>query len=262
MPQQPDFSRYEAAVAGVRAQLVAYATAVWATTQFTDAAMARLVELIVPKVLSGQLVVANLTSAYLAQATGSTPLPVASLIAEGRGVAPALVYQRPVITTRSEVAAGNTVDWAKKAGGRRLESLVTTDLQMAKVRQADVSLAHAGRTHYRRVPKGAHTCAMCLIASTKRYNVGHLAPIHPGCDCGVDVIPAGMDLEDVINPELLGATHEKVQEFTGLQDAGGRAIDYRHLLIEHKHGELGNVLGWRDQKFTSASEIPAVSLTA
>lgn len=261
MPQ-PDFGRYEAAVAAVRAQMVAYAATVWAAVGFNDVAMAQLVELMVPKVISGQLVVANLTSAYLAQATNSTPVPVVDVVTQGRGVAPEKVYQRPIITTRTAVSRGKPVTEAVNAGGKRLESLVTTDLQMAKVRQADVSLEHAGRTYYRRVPKGEHTCAMCLIASTKRYNVGHLAPIHPGCDCGVDVIPSGVDLSEVINPELLDATHEKVQQFTGIQDAGGRALDYRHLLIEHKHGELGNVLGWRDQKFTGPSEIPAASLTA
>lgn len=260
MSPQSDFNRYEATVADVRARIVAYAALVWASVRLSDADMANLVELIVPKSLSGQLMVANLTSAYLAQATGTSPLAVVNEVTAGRGIAPALEYQRPVITARTALSQGKSIPEAVKAGARRLESLVTTDLQMAKVRQADRSLAHGGRTHYRRVPKGAHTCALCLIASTKRYNVGTLSPIHPGCDCGVDVIPPGMDLEDVINPDLLEATHQKVQELTGLADRGGTAVDYRHLIIEHRHGELGNVLGWRGQKFTGPNDLPHVNL--
>lgn len=262
MPQQPDFTAYEASVAEVRAQMVAYSTAVWAKGDFSDVGMSRLVQFMVPKVRAGQMRVANLTSAYFGRATDTRPVPVSESVTQGRGVDPARVYERPVVTTRTEVSKGKTVPDAIAAGGRRLESLVTTDLQMAKVRQADVSLAAAGRTYYRRVPKGSHTCAKCLIASTRRYSVGHLAPIHPGCDCGVDVIPAGMDLDEVISPGLLEATHEKVKEFTGISDRSGTAVDYRHLLIEHHHGELGNVLGWRDEHFTGPSEIPAVQLDA
>lgn len=235
--------------------MVAYAAAVWASTRFTDAAMARLVALMVPKVTSGQLVVANLTSAYLAQATNTKPLPVTDAVTKGRGVAPEKVYQRPIITTRTEVSKGKPVPKALDAGGQRLESLVTTDLQMAKVRQADLSLEHAGRKYYRRVPKGAHTCAMCLIASTQRYNGKNLMPIHPGCDCGVDVIPAGMDLDQVLDESLLEATHQKVKEVTGLADRSARAVDYRKLLIEHQHGELGPVLTWRGQNFTSLDQL-------
>lgn len=285
MPPQPDpqFSAYEASVAAVRAQMVAYAASVWTSGDFTDAGMSRLVQFMVPKVRAGQMRVANLTSAYFARATGTQPLPVSDAVTAGRGIPPELEYQRPIITTRTVIARAKSkpaepvqakpavpaqptsdeprdiVQEAKDAGGRRLESLVTTDLQMAKVRQADLSLDHAGVTYYRRVPKGTHTCAMCLIASTQKYKTGNLLAIHPGCDCGVDVLPNGEDLDDVIDEALLAATHQKVKEFAGISDRGGRKVDYRKLLVEHEHGELGAVLGWRDQKFTSAKKIPAIS---
>jgi hypothetical protein len=297
--QQPDFSAYEASVAAVRAQMVAYAASVWTSGDFTDAGMARLVQFMVPKVRAGQMRVANLTSAYFARATGTQPLPVTSAVTEGRGIPPEVEYQRPIITTRTVISRAKSkadqpeapqpeviaptekakpteeaktseqakpvekprdiVQEAKDAGGRRLESLVTTDLQMAKVRQADLSLEHAGVTYYRRVPKGTHTCALCLIASTQKYKTGKLMALHPGCDCGVDVLPNGEDLDDVIDEALLLATHQKVKEFAGISDRGGRKVDYRKLLVEHDHGELGAVLGWRDQKFTSAKQIPSIS---
>lgn len=259
---QPEFTDYEKAVTTVRSRLVEYAAAVWATAEFTDSAMAALVAAMVPRVLAGQLRIANLTAAYFGRATGTRPALVANDITRGRRTDPAVVYERPIITTRTLVSRGESVDVAKEAGGRRLQSLVTTDLEMAKIRQADRALLASGLTHYRRVPKGESTCAMCLIASTQRYNTGRLLPIHPGCDCGVDVIPEGMDLDEVIDPARLEATHQKVQEFAGISDRQGRAVDYRKLLITHDHGELGEVIAWRGQKFTGPADLVVVDLDA
>lgn len=255
---QPSFENYEAAVAAVRAKLAAYAALVWATVGFTDADMDRLVASIVPKVLSGQLLVANLTAAYFARVTGAEQAPVVeAAVTQGRGVPPELVYQRPIITTRAKIAEGLSVFDARAAGARRLESLVVTDLQMAKVRQADASLRHAGVQHYRRVPKGGHTCARCLIASTRRYRVGTLSPIHPGCDCGVDVIPPGTDL--VLDEQLLERTHEMVAKFVGAADRSGRDVNYLDLIVTRQHGEIGPVIAWRGQHFTGPRDVGAVA---
>lgn len=242
-------SGYTAAVAELRARLVAYAAAVWGTATLTDETITRLVEYVGPAVIAAQLQVANLTSVYLAAQTGTSPLPVSDVVAQGRGIPVRDEFARPVITARTAISQGKTLDQALRAGGRRLESLATTDIQMAKTRQADASLAHAGVEHYRRVPKGAGTCAMCLIASTQRYKVGTLSPIHPGCDCGVDVIPAGMDLEEVLDVNLLNTTHAKVEAFAGVQDRGGRAVDYRKLIVEREHGEIGPLLTWKGDHF-------------
>lgn len=255
-PVTVDRASYEAAVAQLRAQIVAYGAAVWATASLTDVMVSRLVEVFAPVVQAAQMQVANLTSVYLAAVTNTEPLPVLDTVTQGRGTPPEIVYSRPVIQARSLVSKGKTVDEAFAAGGRRLESLATTDLQMAKTLQADQSLQAAGQQYYRRVPKGAETCALCLIASTQQYKTGKLMPIHPGCDCGVDVLPDGLDLDQELEAlDLLEATHAKVEEFTGISDRSGRAVDYRKLLIEHEHGELGSVLGWRDQKFTSAADL-------
>lgn len=228
----------------------------WATATLTDETVERLIEVFAPAVVAAQTQVANLASVYFGAVTGTPPLPVDDIVTLGRGVPNDIVYARPVITARSLVAQGKPLVEAFEAGGRRLESIAVTDLQMAKVRQADLSLQYAGVKHFRRVPKGSETCAMCLIASTKRYNVGTLAPIHPGCDCGVDIIPPGHDLDEVLDVDLLNTTHAKVKQFSGVEDRGGKAVDYRKLIVEHDHGEIGRVLGWKDQKFTGPTEIP------
>ena len=254
-PVTIDRSSYEAAVAALRAQIVAYASAVWATASLSDAMILRLVEFVAPAVQAAALQTANLTSVYLAAVTNTDPLPVDDIVTLGRGTPPEVVYARPVITARTAVARGKPIAEAFDAGYRRLESLATTDMQMAKVRQADASLAYAGVTHYRRVPKGAGTCAMCLIASTKRYNTGDLMEIHPGCDCGVEPIESGLDLDDVLDEGLLEATHAKVKEFTGIEDRGGRAVDYRKLIITQDHGEIGPLLAWKGDHFDGPMDI-------
>lgn len=255
----PQADAYARAVAAVRAQMVRYASGLWDATSAVDRdSSAQMVARIVPVVGAAQLRVANLTALYLARSTGTDPVPVnTALVTGGRGVPPATVYARPVIIARAALAEHKSLPAARDIGGTRLQSLVTTDLQMAKVRQADQSLVAAGRTYYRRVPKGESTCALCLIASTQRYKTGNLLPIHPGCDCGVEELPAGVDLDDVLDTgKLLAAAHAKVKEFTGIANRGGGAADYRKLLINHEHGELGQVLAWRGQKFTGPNDIP------
>lgn len=257
MATTPEFDAYEAAVASLRASLSAYASAVWERADFSDDTIDMVVELVTPKVVASQRQVAELTSVYFARATGTDPLPVDQDVLTGRGLPLAEVYRRPVVTARGALARGAPPEKALEAGGKRLQSLAGTDVQMAKVRQADKSLKHGGQQFYRRVPKGAATCALCLIASTQRYKVGNLAPIHPLCDCGVDVI-RGDRVPHVIDPGTLEKTHERVASLVGKDDRGGRDLDYRKLIITHEHGEIGPLLSWRGDHFTSAADIPAL----
>lgn len=247
---------YAAAVAYLRRQLLAYSGAAWASADLSDGGLERLVALMVPAVQSAQLSAATLTSVYFADKLRQDPLPVSDAVTKGRGVPPETVYARPIVTARTELSRGASVDKALAAGKRRLENIAGTDLQMAKVRQSRQSLS-GGPQFYRRVPTGAENCALCLIAATQRYRVKNLMPIHPGCDCDVDIIPAGMDLNHVIDPEALAATHERVEEFGEIADSGGRASDYRKLIVDYEHGEVGPVLGWHDQKYTTAADLRA-----
>ena len=257
----PELAGYEAAVTQVRSQVLLYAAAIWANASLTDATTNFLVSMFVPAVEAAQLQVASLTSVFLAARTGSEPLPVSPSVTSRRGVPPDVVYSRPVIAARTAISQGKPFGAAMDAGFRRLESLAATDVQLAKTFQADRSLQDAGVTFYRRVPQGPRTCALCLIASTRRYRTGNLLDIHPGCNCTVDVLDSDFGEADdfVINEDLLEATHAKVEEFTGLQDRGGRAVDYRKLLIEHEHGELGPVIAWRGQQFTGPAGIPGTA---
>lgn len=260
-PQSPELAAYTQTTTDIRDRLLAYALAAWAATSIDDGGAAALAARLVPIIAAGQIQIATLTAAFLARQTGARPIRLPEeRVTALRGVDPELVYQRPVIATRSELKNRDVVDLdaARDVGARRLDSLLTTDLEMAKVRQAQASLLESDRRFYRRVPRAEGACALCLIASTQRYKIRALMPIHPGCQCGIDVLPAGMNLDDnVIDVDLLNATHAKVKDFVGIADRGGRAPDYRKLLITRQHGELGDVLAYRGYKFTTQDDIKA-----
>lgn len=247
------------AVAAIRKWLTGYSKAAWKQSPgVSDADMQAFAARMAPVVAASQMRVANLVAAKVARDHGVRPALVdKDAVTLARGIDPVQVYERPIITARAALSEGKTFHEARTVGAQRLESLTDTDLQMAKVRQFDTSLEAAGATFYRRVPKGAGSCAMCLIASTQKYKVGKLLPIHPGCSCGVEAIPEGMDLDDLLDTNaLLEATHAKVKEFTDIEDRGGRAVDYRKLIITREHGEIGPLIAWSGQKFTGPSGIP------
>lgn len=245
---------YNAAVAAVRSRVVAFARAAWrASPAYRDAEVARLVSMLVPRVQAGQVQVAQLTAAYIAALTATTAAPVnAATVTGGRGVPAAEVYRRPAIEVYTALSQGKPFSQAVAAGASRLESLVTTDLQMAKVRQSDASMRSTGFRFYRRVLTGAENCALCTIAATQRYHVGNLLPIHPGCDCGVQPIDVNYQLPQVLDKAELAATHDLVAE-VARPDLSGRATDYRKLLITHEHGEYGPTIAWRGQHFDGPS---------
>lgn len=281
---------------------------------YRDPDIDRFVAAIVPKVLAGQLAIANLTSVHLAavatrRGNPTQPSPVdPKLVQNGRGVPPEEVYRRPAGALYRALADGVPFDKARQRGAMRLESLVATDLQIAKVRQANASLTQPktlgfdinakpqpntptqgafrvrvngppasdtasapkqditpnraevqsggaaskrGPVFYRRVLRGEKNCAKCIITSTRRYRVGVLLPIHPGCDCDIEVIDDAHP-PPVLDLQLLTDTHEQVGQFTNI--ANGSAEGYQNLIVTHQHGEIGPVMSWRNQKFKTEAD--------
>ena len=249
---------YGRAAAAVRAAVVAFAAAAWrAQGSYRDADVDALVALIVPRVRAGQVQVANLTSAYIAQVatlrTGVLVSPVGvdvAAVTGGRGVPAEDVYRRPAVEVYTALAGGASYPDAVSRGLGRLVSLVSTDVQMAKVRQSRASMGASGARFYRRVLNGGDNCAMCMLASTQRYRVKDLSPIHPGCDCSVDPLPPGEDEFQVLDPDEVERIHAAVGERLGVEDRGGRAVDYRKLVIVREHGEYGPTLTLKGHRFT------------
>lgn len=265
-PSRDDIlSAYDRTVAQVRRAVLDYVTAVWRTSgSYRGGDVDRLVAAIVPRVQAGQIQVANLTSAYIAAVrsvvTGETVVPVLverAAVLDGRGVAATMVYTRPLVTVWTELAKGAMFDAAVSAGLDRLTSLASTDMQMAKVRQAQASFQSGGVRYYRRTLVGPTNCALCALASTQRYHSGDLLPIHPGCNCGVDELPDDVDPGQVLDEDTKNAVHEAVADKLGISDPGGRAIDYRKLVLVQQHGEYGPTLTLAGHHFTGPEAIKA-----
>lgn len=262
---------YQQAVEQVRNRLLASAERLWFNMgSYRDRDIDRLISLVAPHVQAGQIQVANLTEAYF-QAVGSRAGIDVRYVTGGRGVPVEDVYRRPATTMYTALSEGKPMALAVEEGGRRLGSMIATDLQMAKVRQAQRSLQSAGITAFMRVLTGKENCALCTIASTQRYLTADLSPIHPGCDCSVDRLPARFDPEQqIIDNDLLEQTHAIIEQKLGGTDRGARNLglgktvgdrpvsDFTDLIITREHGEFGPTLAWRDEKFTSKAQIDAL----
>lgn len=264
---------YQQAVRLVRDRVVLYARTAWrGLPSHRDADIDRLVELIVPQVLAGQQHVASLTDAYIAALAGTAPhgvnVPVVTGAAPRMGAEPRDVYRRPAATVYKQLATGGTYDKAVAAGDQRLVSLVKTDLQLAIRAQEQQTFAGSGFDFYRRTLTGLENCALCVIASTQRYTVGDLKPIHPGCDCGCAPVSARRDPGQVLNRQLLNALHDSIEVELKQRDPQGRDLglgkksskgspiaDFTDLIVVREHGEYGPTLAWRADRFTGPADL-------
>lgn len=189
------------------------------------------------------------------------------------GVPNNVVYNRPFVDLRTALSQGKSMTEAIAAGGRRAQSLASTEVQLAR-RGAGLKARNANDriVGYIRTLTGNENCALCTIASTQRYRRGDLLPIHPGCDCGEAQIYGTQDPGQVINQVRLDNTYESIEQQLkldpdfGARDAGlGKVInsptegeklaDYTELIITSEHGELGPVIRWRDQNFTNFDNL-------
>jgi len=189
------------------------------------------------------------------------------------GAAAQEVYRRPFVDVYTALSKGKDMTQAIAAGGTRIGSIVSTDMQLSR-RNAGF-LARSKNDNivgYARTLTGSENCALCAIASTQRYRRDNLMPIHPGCDCGEMPIYGDQDPGQVIDQIRLDSTYDtiaqqlKIDPDFGGRDAGlGKLIrsptegdklaDYTEITITSEHGEYGPTLRWRDQAFTGPSEF-------
>jgi hypothetical protein len=237
-------------------------SAVWlGLPNYRDSNIDQFVGLVTPLVRGSSREMARFTAAYhrSINAERDDNVPMALLPRETtnnpRGVPTEDVYRRPASSVYRSLARGNSLTDSVGSGLSRLESLVRTDLQLVKTKQSDVSLRAGGFRFYRRVLTGRENCALCTIASTQRYRVGDLMPIHPACDCAVDAVDAKWDPGRVIDPVTLDRTHSQVEEVAGVAALNGRDVDYRNLIINVENSQLGPVLDWRSRYDRDALQL-------
>lgn len=249
---------YQAAVAEIRKRLGVYAATVWTSMPaYRDADVERLVRLLTPRVAAGQMQTARLTDAYLASLAGARAAGVDRRLVSGAGprsVDPAEVYRRPAVTVYTALARGVAFDKAVAQGATRLQSIVSTDLQLAKRVQQQATLGSAGIERYRRVLTGAEDCSLCAVASEQTYTTGDLLPIHPSCDC--DVAP---DSDDVRSMNAANRDRLAERVTAELEQRGGEQgieiSDAQSLITNHEHGEYGPTLAWSADRFTGPGDL-------
>ncbi|WP_125262324.1 hypothetical protein [Streptomyces alboflavus] len=219
------------------------------------------IEQVLPTVLAAQAQMGQITDAYLsamiADMLGSAAAPTGVALDEAlRGVPPDEVYTRPFVTTWTALAQGKAYGQAVAEGRTRLLSITETDLQLARTHAAQQSMRRSGAKFFRRRLTGSKNCALCTIAATQRYRVENLMPIHPGCDCKVEPLVGNRDPGQIIDEKLLREAHDAVAKGVGQSDAGGRAPDYRDVVVTRQHGEYGPLLAVRRHEFTGPDDLP------
>ena len=269
---------YRAQTRQIRERVERFAIQSWnGLGSWRDQDYERFVNRVVPRIESAQQQISNLTDSYIRQYAvnefGTVRAGVAAVATTEalRGVPAVEVYRRPFVDAYTALAGGQSMTAALAAGRERLSDLVGTGMQLSRTHSAREALGRTRFLGFQRVPRGAQSCALCLIASTQRYHVGDLLPIHPGCMCLCKPLHGAID-QQVINPELLDRVHDEVAAHLGQselaarnlglgkEDAQGRPLsDYTDLLITRHHGEIGNVLTWRSHSFTSEQHIAALA---
>ncbi|MFF3142151.1 hypothetical protein ACFVRU_10575 [Streptomyces sp. NPDC057927] len=217
-----------------------------------------------PIILAGERRVATLTASYLEQlykevdaGARRVNLDLDTVTGKSlRGVDPVDVYERPFKEVWTALSDGEALDAAVDRGAHRLETIAKTDLQLARTHTVREVSADLPKFEYTvRELQGEYDCTLCMIAATQRYHKRDLAPIHPGCDCLVKTVTADYDPGQIIDAHRLEQIHDAVEAAIGTFDRGGRAVDYRKIIISREHGEIGPVLGYRGQRFTGPGDI-------
>lgn len=196
---------------------------------------------IAPTVEAGQVQVAALTDAYLAQFEATARDVSADVVGipresvtNLRGIPTAQVYARAGSTLYWALSTGRSLDEANRFATERLRTITVTDIQAAKVAASSHVLSRNENViGYRRVLSSGSACRLCVAAAGpgKRYRKRQLLPIHPGCSCGVAPIFGDVDPGNV-NADL------------------GQLADEETVV--RTHGELGPVLASADQTFGTA----------
>jgi hypothetical protein len=169
------------------------------------------------------------------------------------GATEAAVYRRPFAEVYIGLAAGKTLEEAVEAGARRIGSIVSSNIQIAKRNAAAESSRRQGNVvGFARVLTGNESCALCYVASTRLYKRGDLLPIHPGCDCGIRQVYRSEATGEVLDSVRLESVEEVITNEFGSPES---TWDLSKITIR-QHGELGDVLTVADNDYTTENDVP------
>lgn len=209
---------------------------------------------VLPFVQGSQRALASLTAVHVAtQASealgrpiGPPGIPDTASVDLRRGVSPAAPYRRVFVTVRFKISRGETPQRAAEIGEDRLRRTADMDLQQTYAessRAAMEALPEPDRPKgWQRVPTGANTCPLCLVAASKLYDVEERSPLHARCDCLIQPV------YDITTPVNWGAIDQAIAaaaELSRRAAAGEAPPDDPTGMVERVtqyHGEYGPVL--------------------
>jgi hypothetical protein len=260
----------------------------------------RFVNAAVPIVERSQSMAARLRAAMVARAVGA-PVPTLDMqavtgAAVRNGTPPEAVYVRPFKELWRGLDDGKRFVDARDGASQRAGNLADTDVFLAS-RQATVEtgrLVNADRPsrsrlrYWQRVADG-NACNFCLLASTQRYTMEDLMPLHDHCTC--DVLPLTSDSDQVVDPDLLyrlrsegvtvtrenGETYIYGEKATPNYDWESKVSPEVRAEIDaqrgpvpddapapavaiKEHGELGPVLVNPEHTFTGPADVPKLDI--
>ena len=209
----------------------------------------------------GQRQTMTLTAAYLRQAIvllGDQPpsrvpdLTVPETFREG-DVSPEQVFERPIKEYRYQRSLDKPEEEARAISERRAEIIVEDEMILAMREATNRTLAPAENVQgWRRVihpelSRGG-SCGLCIAASDRIYDRIDAFQMHERCKCEVLPIVNGVDPGQHLNDADLAALYSAAGGSTLREDIA----KVRAKVV--KHGELGPVLRYRDQKFRDEEE--------
>ncbi|GAB2677677.1 hypothetical protein [Thalassiella azotivora] len=200
---------------------------------------------IAAQVRSGQVTMANLTTAYLDQVLRALdvepPRDPVHLPTQLRPVDPVVQWRRPAEQYRYERSQGQAEENALAAAVRRAEELADADIALADreatARHLSVVPQVVGMRRVIRPERSdSGTCGLCLAASDRVYRVDSLLPVHLRCKCEALPILAG-------RPDPGRSLNE--DELNALYAAAGSTSQSDLARVRYRvdeHGELGPTL--------------------
>jgi len=158
-------------------------------------------------------------------------------------------YGRVADTVRFQISKGKSVDEAIRIGLERADAMVRTDLALARRLQARSTFEATPRIYgYRRVvhPELSRTgtCALCIAAADRRYNIQDLMPLHQRCKCTVLPITSGNDP---------GGAFDQDEKFADAyrMALSNRAKDLKDVRVRYEwNDELGPTLADAEHRST------------
>lgn len=256
-------NNFSSLFATLRASMVQQAWALWFDLDsYRDDSVEPWLDLILPLVEAARETSSAATTTYmqiqlemLGASDEEEEIPLEDLIIRN-GVPPEEVYSRPFKDVWTGLSKGKSLEDSVSDGANRLRQLVETDIQLSHTHSSRrIISTRKDVVGFRRVPTGAYSCALCLVASTQRYRKYNLMPIHPGCDCRVAPIVSEESVPQVVDRERLEQIHQAIERQFGMSARDARSIDYRKILLEENHGEYGPVLTVAKHNFTGPKDL-------